>query len=96
MEAEPERAFEELRSLLFDTATALVEANDIHQASAVLESRASHPMAALLHHYELPTWVLYARAYGTSRAPCESVRALDRELRAAADPLALLEERWLA
>lgn len=96
MQAEPERAFEELRQLLFDTTTALVAAHDIHHAAAVLEAQAKHRMAPLLHHYELPTWVLYARAYGTSRAPCEQVRSFDRELRGVSDPLALLEERWLA
>ncbi|MBM4356606.1 MAG: hypothetical protein FJ096_00695 [Deltaproteobacteria bacterium] len=95
MQAEPERSFEELRQLLFDTATALVPAVDIHQAAAILASATSHPMAALLHHYELPTWVLYARAYGSSTTPCDAVRALDHELREATDSLALLEARWL-
>jgi hypothetical protein len=52
-------------------------------------------MAPLLHHYELPTWVLYARAYGTSQGRSETVRAMDRALREAADPMAWLEKHWV-
>ncbi len=95
MVANPEQAFESLRQLLFDTTTALVQAPDLAAAAAILAGTAGHPMAALLHHYELPTWVLYARAYGTSPGRCEAVRAVDGELRAARDPIAWLETHWL-
>jgi len=91
----PERAFEELRQLLFDTTTALVSAPGLTKAAEVLAAASSHPMAPLLHHYELPTWVLYARAYGTSQGRSETVRAMDRALREAADPMAWLEKHWV-
>ena len=67
----------------------------IQRAAEILAANSKHPMAPLLHHYELPTWVLYARAYGTSQGPCEAVRAIDRELRAAVDPIAWLETHWI-
>ncbi len=91
----PERAFEDLRQLLFDTTSALVAAPTVGRAAEILAANSKHPMAPLLHHYELPTWVLYARAYGTSQGPCEAVRAIDRELRAAVDPIAWLETHWI-
>jgi hypothetical protein len=101
MAAEPERCFEELRALLFDTGTALVAATTardldaLHAASDVLGRAAAAPLGALLHHYELSTWVLHARAYATSLDPCEAVRAMDRELRAAPDAVVWLERHWL-
>ncbi len=101
MAAEPERCFEELRALLFDTATALVGAAGasgmagLHAASEILGRAAAAPLGALVHHYELPTWVLHARAYATSLAPCEPVRAVDRALRGAEDAVAWLERAWL-
>jgi len=95
MVAAPEASFESLRQLLFDTATALVGAADLESAAAVLASAATHPMGPLLHHYELPSWVLYARAYGAPLGPSAPVRALDQELRAAPDSLAWLERAWL-
>jgi hypothetical protein len=95
MVSEPEASFESLRQLLFDTATALVAASDLESAAAVLADAATHPMGPLLHHYELPSWVLHARAYGHPVGPCAEVRAIDRELRAAPDALAWLERAWL-
>jgi hypothetical protein len=95
MTREPERCFEELRELLFDTATALVIAPDLEAAGAVLSRASERSMGALLHHYELSSWILYARAYAASLEPCEHVRAIDRELRAADDPIAWLERHWL-
>lgn len=96
MVAEPESAFESLRQLLFDTTTALVAAPDLESAAVVLARAADHPMGALLHHYELPSWVLYARAYGSAVDPCDAVRALDRTLRSERDSLAWLERNWLS
>jgi len=60
---EPERAFEDLRALLFDAATALVACSGVAEAQAVLERLADNRFAPLLHHYQLSNWVLYARAY---------------------------------
>ncbi len=94
--AEPEACFELLRELLFDTSVALVAAPDLEAAAEVLSHAARHPLGALLYHYELTTWVLFARAYATSLAPCPDVRAIDAELRAAPDAMAWLERRWLA
>lgn len=94
--ANPEQAFEQLRQLLFDTSTALVRARGVEEAAAILAIAAKHPMGALLHHYELPTWVLYARAYASSAEPSDAVRTIDRELRGAADPIDWLERHWLA
>lgn len=93
--AEPERSFESLRQLLFDTATKLARARDADAAAEILAGAATHPMAPLLYHYELTTWVLYARAYATSVEPNPEVRALDEALRVAPDAIAWLEHHWL-
>ncbi len=85
---EPERAFEDLRALLFDAAMALVACPGVAQAQAVLEGFADHRFAPLLHHYQLSNWILYARAYA-ARAPGSDAVAVevDQALRAA--PVAL-------
>lgn len=93
--ADPEAAFESLRRLLFDLTTALVEAPDVTAAAAILDGVRHHPFSPFLHHYELSNWVLYARAHGTHRGAHPAVRALDAELRATPDSLALLAERCL-
>lgn len=95
MSREPEKAFEELRQLLFDVSSELVAAPDLHSAASVLASHRDHPMFPLLHHYELPTWVLYARSYATTCDHVEKVRAFDRAMREAEDAIAWLEENWL-
>lgn len=88
MAAEPERAFTSLRRLLFDTSLALVEAGDVDAAQAALEGADAHPLACLLHHFALPTWILFARAYGVGdEGPA---RELDARLRAEVDELAVL------
>jgi hypothetical protein len=92
---EPERSFELLRQLLFDVATDLVACEDTHAAAAVLDRATERELWMLLHHYEVTTWVLYARAYATSRAPDSEVRRVDGALRAAPDALAWLEREWL-
>ena len=91
---EPERAFEDLRALLFDAATSLVgcaTALDAERALSALETRRFAP---LLHHYELSNWVLYARAHAKT-APDAAVRALDRAIRESPDAVAFLEATWL-
>ena len=92
----PERAFEDLRALLFDAATALVACETAGRAQGVLEELAGHRFAPLLHHYQLSNWILYARAYGDrSSAPDEVVRALDRTLREAPVSLDWLDQNWV-
>ncbi len=94
---DPERAFEDLRELLFDAALALAACTDPREADAVLDRFASHRFACFLHHFELSTWVLYAKAYAPAPAACgEAVRAIDASLRSAPDALAWLESTWLA
>ncbi len=94
--ADPDRAFEDLRQLLFDAATSLVRCEGVDAAAKALEPLDRHRFAPLLHHYELSNWVLYGRAYaGTRLAPDPAVRALDAALRAAPSALDRLEREWL-
>jgi hypothetical protein len=93
---DPERAFEDLRALLFDVASSLVQAASVDEATAALDRFAGHRFIALLHHYELSNWILYARAYAArALAPDEEVRAVDRALREAPVSLDWLERHWL-
>jgi hypothetical protein len=90
---EPEGSFESLRQLLFDAARELNDCSDVEAAREVLARFDEHPWSALLHHYELSTWVLFARCYGEGDdAPA---LAVDGELRAASDSIAWLEGQWL-
>ena len=92
--ADPERAFESVRALLFGATTALLPCRNGGEAQAVLEGLAGHPFAPLLHHYQLSNWILYARAYA-DREPDEAIRELDATLRAAPVALDWLAEHWL-
>jgi hypothetical protein len=93
---DPDRAFEDLRALLFDVATALLGSADAVAAQAVLEGFAGHRFAPLLHHYQLSNWILYARA-NAAPAPAadEAVRGFDATLRAAPVALTWLASNWL-
>ena len=91
---EPERAFEDLRALLFDAATVLVGEVDLDEASARLGALSTRRFYPLLHHYELSNWILHVRARG-SVAPDPAVRAVDASLRAGKDSLEWLEQRWV-
>lgn len=94
--ADPDRAFEDLRELLFDAASALVSSRGIDQAAEILERFENHRFAPLLHHYELSNWILYARAYAPGRlAPDPAVRAIDAALRSAGVALDWLESHWV-
>jgi hypothetical protein len=93
--SEPEKAFGDLRALLYDVSMALSAAPDADAAAKALVAHAAHPFAPLLHHYELPTWVLFARAYADESASDEAARVADGQLRDAADPMAWLESNWL-
>jgi len=90
---DPERAFEDLRGLLFAASTSLLRARSLTAGLGLLEKLGRHRFAPLLHHYELSTWVLYARAYApSSLRPVPAVRALDRRLRKRRDPTGYLTE----
>lgn len=91
----PERAFAELRELLFDAANALFASDTAAQAWTALARLDHHRFAPLLHRYELSNWVLYARAYGGDVIVDARVREVDEALRREADPLAWLAKTWL-
>jgi hypothetical protein len=93
---DPERAFEDLRALLFDVSRALLACRDALQAQRALEGFAGHRFESLLHHYQLSTWLLYARAY-TAPAPDQEqlVRELDLALRKAPVSLDWLTQRFI-
>jgi len=93
---QPERAFEDLRALLFDVSCALLLCSDALQAEQALEGFAAHRFASLLHHYQLSNWVLYARAYAAPAADQERrVRELDAALRSATVSLDWLVQQWM-
>jgi hypothetical protein len=93
---DPERAFEDLRELLFDAATALYACRTAEEAHVALRALDGDRFGALLHRYELSNWVLYARAYGRHDVRDPRPRAVDRALRKAKSPLDWLATRWLA
>ncbi len=94
----PERAFEDLRELLFDTSIALANAACAEDAAQILEAAAGHRFSPILHHYELANWVLRSKLYAATARTDGGVdaRRVDAELRAAPDPVRWLEDRWLA
>jgi hypothetical protein len=94
--AAPERAFEDLRALLFDATMALWRCRGVTDAAVVLERFEAHRFGALLHHYQLSNWILYARAYaGESPERTRAVLTFDAALRAADDGLTWLGQHWL-
>jgi len=93
---DPDRAFEDLRQLLFDAATSLLACRDVIEAQAQLERLAAHRFGALLHHYQLSNWILYSRAYATpAPAVDEVVRGFDARLRKEPAALRWLAENWV-
>lgn len=94
--AEPDVAFESLRQLLYDVSTALVRAPDAAAAAAVLRQHAAHPFAGLLHHYDLATWLLHARARGADAVANPEVAAMDAWLRASSSSIDAMTDAWLA
>ena len=94
--ADPERAFEDLRALLFDVSVALLHCLDARDALVVLEGFDTHRFAPLLHRFELSTWVLFARARaGDATGPDARVRAVDRTLREQKVALDWLTKAWV-
>ncbi len=92
---DPERAFEDLRALLFDAAMALYGCEDAVTAARVLEGMEDRRFSEILHHYELSNWVLYCRAHGAPGEPEGPARDLDRTLREAPVALDWLEKNWV-
>lgn len=93
--ADPDRAFVDLRELLFDATCALFACETSESAFAALATFDAHRFAPLLHHYELSNWVLYARAYGADGDVSTRAREADQALRNAPDALAWLVTHWL-
>ncbi len=94
--ADPDRAFEDLRELLFDATTGLLQCTDTESALALLTDLDRHRFGPLLHHYELSNWVLSARALpAAAMAPNARVREVDRALREAPVALDWLEKAWV-
>jgi hypothetical protein len=92
--ADPDRAFEDLRELLFDVTTALHPLRGADAAAAALAGFEGHRFQPLLHHFEVSNWLLYARAYAAEGSDPRA-RAIDAALRAAPVALDYLEERWV-
>lgn len=93
--ASPEAAFIDLQGLLFDVTVALLGCTDVDCATATLDRYADHRFACFLHHFELATWVLFARAYAGPAVIDDPAAAFGTELRAAPAPLDWLAARWL-
>lgn len=91
---DPERAFADLRELLFDATSALFACGTVEEASLALAKHDAHRFASLLHRYELSNWVLYARAYG-SKAPDDRARTIDATLRSEKLSLDWLTNEWV-
>jgi hypothetical protein len=92
---QPERAFEDLRALLFDAATALAACSGVAEAQAALERLADRRFAPLLHHYQLSNWILYVRAYAEPLAADPGVIEVDRALRDASVSLEWLDRHFI-
>ena len=96
MAEDPDRAFGDLRALLFDAALALYACADVDAAASALERLATHRFIGLLHHYELSNWVLYARAYAAAPRDDDPATVMERALRAAPSTAGWLGTHWLA
>jgi hypothetical protein len=91
---DPERAFTDLRELLFDATSSLFACGSVEEASAALATHDTHRFASLLHRYELSNWVLYARAYGDAK-PDARARDVDTKLRSEKLALEWLTRDWV-
>lgn len=93
---DPDRAFEDLRHLLFEATTALAACGGVNDALDVLSLFDTHRFASLIHHYEISNWVLYARAYAKNGLPAAGrAREIDRELQKAPVALEWLTKTWI-
>ncbi|MFO0616704.1 MAG: hypothetical protein U0414_29190 [Polyangiaceae bacterium] len=97
--SDPDRAFEDLRALLFETTRELTRAEDADAALRVLERRRGHRFGALLHHYERASWVANARARRAMRKPEQggaTASELHETLTKASSSVEWLRENWVA
>jgi hypothetical protein len=95
--ADPERAFSDLRVLLYDAALALYDCKTTGDAQAAFAPFDAHRFGPLLHHYELSNWLLFSRAHAGSHARKGSAPLeVDRALRDAKVPLDWLVTEWVA
>jgi hypothetical protein len=100
---DPERAFEDMRSLLLDVCRALFVCPGPVDAEQALDRFAGHRFEPLLHHYQLSNWILYARAYAgasgssaaASAAQDAAVQRTDAILRQAPVALDWLADNWI-
>ncbi len=93
---EPERAFEDMRQLLFDASVSLLSCRNVDQAQAALQSFGAHRFAPLLHHFQVSNWILYVRAYAASSAAVDqAVGDFDQALRQSPVALTWLAENWI-
>ncbi len=92
--SDPDGAFEDLRSLLFEATRALFACASVKEGARVAESFKEHRFAPLLHHYEISNWILYARAYATARLDARSL-AVHERLQHVPVALDWLEAEWL-
>lgn len=93
--ADPDRAFSDLRELLFDATRALFACHAAEEAYAALAAFDGHRFTSLLHRYELSNWVLYARAHG-DEGDDPGARAVDLALRRGKVGLDWLAAKWIA
>lgn len=98
--AGPDAAFEDLRALLVDVLRELVAARGPEDALAALARHDDHRFAPLLHHYELASWVLAARATDTPapdtlRDPERDPARVDAAMRRARSSVDWLEDSWV-
>ena len=94
---DPEGAFADLRALLFTAARALHDCTSASEAQLVCARFDDHRFAALLHHYELSNWILFARAHAAAGAGVDArAREVDRALREDGAPLEWLAKAWIA
>ena len=94
---DPDRAFEDLRALLFVTSSRLARARGTDAAARILARTDAHRFGALLHHYNLSSWVLYCRAYASPIAArvTPAIARVDRALARAPRSLDWLAREWL-
>jgi hypothetical protein len=95
---DPEAAFEAMRALLFEAACALTEPGSLDDAELRLTPYETRPFGALLHHFEVPTWVLrtlLAQAREDTKPRDRDALALHAELKSATRSLDWLEQHWV-
>jgi hypothetical protein len=104
--ADPDRAFEDLRALLYGATTRLYPLTSAEDALDVLASYDEHRFAPLLHHYELSTWVTKTRLTALASATTErgaggasakgaSAQSVHEALAAAPSAVDWLEREWV-